>query len=219
MPHPSHPPCSHHSILVESINHEAPHYAIFSTPLSPCPTQAQISPSAPYTKHPQPMFYPQCTDQFSHPHKIAPYILIFSLISLCDVPNASFNYLYNAGHPYKIWQSLLSRGRNILALYWSQQFSYQLHKTAIGPSSEPIKSTLPAASSCHILIFLYHLHLASSFEVCFPTKILGQSPLTEEKQMHLDCAVQAYTVLINNNLLQDMNINPYPANVENMMSS
>jgi len=35
--------------------------------------------------------------------------------------------------------------------------------------------------------------------------ILGQSPLTEEKLMHLDCAVQAYTVLINNNSLQDMN--------------
>jgi hypothetical protein len=102
--------------------------------------------------------------------------------------------------------SLYSAGEEILALYWSQQFSYQLHKTAIGPSSEPIKSTLSSASSCYILIYLSHLHLASSFEVCFPTKILGESPLTEEKQMHLECAVQAYTVLINNNLLQNMNI-------------
>jgi len=35
--------------------------------------------------------------------------------------------------------------------------------------------------------------------------ILGQSLLTEEKLMHLDCAVQAHTVLINKNFLQEMN--------------
>jgi hypothetical protein len=34
MPHPTHPPCSHHSILVGSTNHEAPHYVIFSTPVT-----------------------------------------------------------------------------------------------------------------------------------------------------------------------------------------
>ena len=38
MPHPSHPPLFHHSILAESMHHEAL-YAIFSTPLSPCPTR------------------------------------------------------------------------------------------------------------------------------------------------------------------------------------
>jgi len=155
-------------------------------------------PQHPIIKHSQPMFYIQHTDQFTHPYKIAAYILIFSVIFLCDVPIGSFNYLHNAGHPYKICQSLLSRGRNILALYWSQWFSYQLHKTTIGPSPEPIKSTLSSASSCHILILLSPPHLASSFEVCFPTKILGEVPLTEEKLIHLDCAVQAYTVLINN---------------------
>ena len=102
--------------------------------------------------------------------------------------------------------SLYSAGDEISLLSFEANNSpYQFHKTATGPSSEPIKSTLSSSSSCHILILLSQLHLVSSFEVCFPTMILGQSPLTEEKLVHLDCAVQAYTVLINNNFLQDMN--------------
>lgn len=92
--------------------------------LLPChlvPLGTKYLPQYPIIKHPQHMFYPQCTDQFSHPYKLAPYILIFSVIFLwCS---QCIIYLHNAGHPYKIWQSLLSRGWNIIALFWSQQFA------------------------------------------------------------------------------------------------
>ena len=47
-------------IFRRETNHSAPHYAISSPPLLSPPSWAQISSSAPFLKHPQPMFLPQC---------------------------------------------------------------------------------------------------------------------------------------------------------------
>jgi len=115
MPHPSHPPLTHHSILVESTHHKAPHYAIFSTPVTLSHSGLNISLSTLLPSTLSLCSTLKCTDQFSHPYKIAPYILIFSVIFLCDVPNSSFIFIMQNTHIK--FCSLLSRGRNILALY------------------------------------------------------------------------------------------------------
>jgi len=44
---------------VRNTDHKDYHYVVFSTPLLPHPSQAQMSSSAPILKLPQPMFLPQ----------------------------------------------------------------------------------------------------------------------------------------------------------------
>ena len=65
---PKHATCPTHPILfdlimqiisVRNTDHKDYHYVVFSTPLLPHPSQAQISSSAPILKLPQPMFLPQ----------------------------------------------------------------------------------------------------------------------------------------------------------------
>ena len=46
--------------LVRRTHHSAPHYVVFSTPLLPRSSEAQIFSSSPYSQNPQPTFLPQC---------------------------------------------------------------------------------------------------------------------------------------------------------------
>jgi len=48
---------------------EAPHCAVFSIPLLPAPSQAQIFSSAPYSKTPSAYIPPSKKDQVSNPYK------------------------------------------------------------------------------------------------------------------------------------------------------
>jgi hypothetical protein len=52
--------CLPYKYSIRIANRDAPHYAVFSTPLLPRSCSAQVSPSAPYSrKHPQPLFHSQ----------------------------------------------------------------------------------------------------------------------------------------------------------------
>jgi hypothetical protein len=61
--------CSAQQYLVSSSDHKAPRYEVFSIYLSPRPSYAQISPSAPYFRHTLSLcFSVTVRDQVSHPY-------------------------------------------------------------------------------------------------------------------------------------------------------
>ena len=56
------------TISVGRYNHEAPHYALFSSPLFPPPSQSQISPSAPHSRTPSNYVIPLTWETKLHTH-------------------------------------------------------------------------------------------------------------------------------------------------------
>jgi len=74
LPYMLHSPPISFSILspeqycVGSTDHEAPHYVVFSTPLLPRPSQAQISSSAPYSQTPSAYVRPSMWATKFHTH-------------------------------------------------------------------------------------------------------------------------------------------------------
>ena len=76
------PPISFYSILlpeqywVNSRDHEAPHYVIFSTPCYLVPLRPKYPPLHPILTHPQPTFLPHCErPSFTQIHSLAQPIL------------------------------------------------------------------------------------------------------------------------------------------------